>query len=121
MAEVFTRLRPLLDERQRWALAGVTARALGRGGVAKVASVSGMSRKTVSTAVAEVDAGLERSGRVRRRGGGRKKLIDVDPGLLVALDELVEPESRGDPMCRLRWTASRPGTWPTSSRRWDGR
>jgi hypothetical protein len=104
MAEVFSRLRPLLDERQRRVLAGVTARALGRGGVARVASVSGMSRKTVSTAVAEVDAGLERSDRVRRRGGGRKKLIDVDPGLLVALDELVEPESRGDPMCRLRWT-----------------
>jgi hypothetical protein len=58
----------------------------------------------VSTAVAEVDAGLEPSARVRQPGAGRKKLIELDPELLVALDSLVEPESRGDPMCRLRWT-----------------
>lgn len=97
-------MRPLLDERQRRVLAGVTARALGRGGVAHVAVVSGMSRKTVSAAVAEVDAGLVVSARVRRPGAGRKALIEHDPELLVALDSLVEPESRGDPMCRLRWT-----------------
>jgi hypothetical protein len=104
MREVFAKLRPLLDERQRRVLAGLTARALGRGGVAQVAALFGMSRKTVTAAVAEVDAGLELSGRVRRPGAGRKKLIDHDPDLLLALDGLVEPESRGDPMCRLRWT-----------------
>jgi len=104
MEEMFATLRPLLDERQRRALAGVTARALGRGGVRQVAELSGMSRKTVTLAVAEVDAGLEPSARVRRPGAGRKKLVDLDPDLLVALDHLVDPESRGDPMCRLRWT-----------------
>jgi hypothetical protein len=31
-------------------------------------------------------------------------VIDAQPGLLLALDDLVEPESRGDPMCPLRWT-----------------
>jgi hypothetical protein len=104
LAQVFSKMRPMLDERQRRALAGVTARALGRGGVAQVADAAGMSRKTVSTAVAEVDAGLERSARVRRVGAGRKKLRDTDTDLLVALDSLVEPDSRGDPMCALRWT-----------------
>ena len=104
LGEVFFQLRAVLDERQRRALAGVTARALGRGGVAHVAAVSGMSRKTVSAAVAEVDAGLVSGPRVRRAGAGRKRLIEHDPGLLTALDGLVEPESRGDPMCRLRWT-----------------
>ena len=104
LGEVFDKLRPLLDERQRRALAGVTARALGRGGVAQVAAVSGMSRKTVSSAVAEVDAGLVSAARVRRPGAGRKPLVEHDPELLVALDSLVEPQSRGDPMCRLRWT-----------------
>lgn len=104
MQEVYAKLRPLLDERQRRALAGLTARALGRGGVAQVASAFGMSRKTVTAAVVEVDAGLEPEARVRRAGAGRKKLIEHDPDLLVALDALVEPEARGDPMCRLRWT-----------------
>jgi hypothetical protein len=104
LAQVFTKMRPVLDERQRRALAGVTARALGRGGVARVAAAAGMSRKTVTTAVAEVDAGLEASARVRRPGAGRKKLVDTDTDLLVVLDGLVEPDSRGDPMCALRWT-----------------
>jgi DNA-binding phage protein len=53
MQEMFSKMRRVLDERQRRALAGVMARALGRGGVAQVATVSGMSRKTVSAAVAE--------------------------------------------------------------------
>ena len=104
MAELFAKLRPLLDERQRRALAGITARTLGRGGVAAVAKLAGISRKTVTNAVAEVDAGLEPSPRVRRPGAGRKRLLELDPSLLQALDDLVEPESRGDPMCRLRWT-----------------
>jgi hypothetical protein len=42
---------------------------------------------------------------VRRPGGGRKALIDVDPNLLVELDDLVSPDARGDPMSPLRWTS----------------
>lgn len=95
---------PHLDERQRRILAGAQARALGRGGIVAVAEATGMSRSTVQAAVAEIDAGVEVSDRVRRAGGGRPKLIDKDPTLLTDLDDLVEPESRGDPMCPLRWT-----------------
>jgi len=43
--------------------------------------------------------------RVRRPGAGRKKLVDTDPGILQALDDLVEPTARGDPMSPLRWTS----------------
>ena len=64
-----------------------------------------MSRSTVQNAVGEIDAGLEVSERIRPPGAGRKPLIDTDPGLLVALDDLVEPTARGDPMSPLRWTA----------------
>jgi hypothetical protein len=64
-----------------------------------------MSRSTVGNALAELDGGAEPSERVRRPGAGRKQLIDLDPGLLVALDDLVEPTARGDPMSPLRWTA----------------
>jgi len=77
---------------------------LGRGGITAVARVTSMSRSTVQKAVGEVDAGIEVSARIRPPGAGRPKAIDAQPGLLVALDDLVEPESRGDPMCPLRWT-----------------
>jgi hypothetical protein len=48
--------------------------------------------------------GTGQQGRVRREGGGRKRLTETDPGLLEALDGLVEPATRGNPMTRLRWT-----------------
>ena len=43
--------------------------------------------------------------RVRRKGGGRKPLVETDPTLLSDLNTLVEPDARGDPMTALRWTA----------------
>ena len=41
---------------------------------------------------------------MRRPGGGRKPVTEHDPKLLKAMDSLVEPTSRGDPQCPLRWT-----------------
>src|SRR6516165_4961935 len=105
MARKWELLSPHLNERQRRLWAGVEARSLGRGGIAAVSRATGMSRSTVQAAVAEVDAGAEVTERVRRVGAGRKALIDQDPGLLLALDDLVEPTARGDPMSPLRWTA----------------
>jgi hypothetical protein len=55
--------------------------------------------------VCELDEGTEPSGRVRRPGAGRPRLIDKDPDLLLELDDLVSPEARGDPMSPLQWTA----------------
>jgi hypothetical protein len=42
--------------------------------------------------------------RIRAPGAGRKLVEDLDPGLEPALEALVEPEARGDPMSPLRWT-----------------
>src|SRR3954468_16510113 len=102
---MFAAVLPLLDERQRRLLAGAQARALGHGGIGVVARAAGMSRTTVSAAVAAVRAGPAASDRVRRPGAGRPSLTSRDPELLERLDALVEPGSRGDPMCPLRWTS----------------
>ena len=104
LARFFASLLPHLDERQRRLAAGLGARMLGRGGITAVAKATSMSRSTVQKAAGEVDAGVEVSARIRPPGAGRPKAIDAQPGLLVALDDLVEPDSRGDPMCPLRWT-----------------
>lgn len=94
-----------LNERQRRIWAGVEARSFGWGGIAAVSRATGMSRSTVQDAVGELDAGVEVTERVRRPGGGRKPITETDPGLIAALDALVEPTARGDPMSPLRWTA----------------
>ena len=53
----------------------------------------------------EVEDGIEPSERLRAQGGGDRPLTDKQPGLLQALDELVHPDTRGDPMSLLRWTS----------------
>lgn len=100
----FGEVLPHLDERQRRIVTGVAARALGHGGVKAVAVASGLSLSTVQNGAREVDAGIEPSARVRAPGAGRKLAEESMPGLVDALDDLVEPGSRGDPECALRWT-----------------
>jgi Rhodopirellula transposase DDE domain len=101
----FEALLPHLDERAQRLYLGAEARSLGHGGVAAVARAAGVSRVTVTAGAAELEAGKEPLGRVRRPGGGRKRAAAVDPGLVPALLALVEPEERGDPVSPLRWTA----------------
>ena len=99
-------LLPLLDERSRRLVLGAVARAAGEGGVTAVARVAGVSWQTVSDGAAELASGLVAGpGRVRRPGGGRKRLAESDPGLVPALLELVEDSTRGDPQSPLTWTA----------------
>jgi transposase len=110
IAVKFASLAPLLDERTRRRWAAVEARALGRGGIMRVAEATGLSRATIRAGVGELDtpgAGEERearSERIRRPGGGRRTLGEGTPRLLEALERLVEPVTRGDPMSPLRWT-----------------
>jgi transposase len=105
LARFFEVVLPHMNERQRRVVAGATSGMLGRGNKAAVARASGMSRNTVIKAEAEIEAGIEPTGRLRAPGGGDKSLLDSQPGLLEALDELVNPETRGNPMSKLRWTS----------------
>ncbi len=105
LALFFETVQPHLDERQRRIVAGAFAESLGRGGQARVVEAAGLSSNTMWKAVREVRRGVELSERVRRPGGGEKQAIDKQPGLAEALDELVHPETRGNPMSMVRWTS----------------
>ena len=74
------------------------ARAAGRVGVKAVSRITGLARSTIRRGLAELDEIAGTAGaRIRRPGGGRKKLTDTDPTLLSDLKALVEPATRGDP------------------------
>jgi hypothetical protein len=105
LARFFEVVVPHMNELQRRVVAGATAEMLGRGGKTAVAEASGMSRNTVIKAEREVATGVEPSDRLRAVGGGDKLLIDKQPGLLEALDDLVHPATRGNPMSLMRWTS----------------
>jgi hypothetical protein len=106
IGEKFRALAGELNERQRRLWAASEARAAGRGGIAATARATGISVPTIRKGMRELAAGerLE-SGRVRRRGGGRKPITELDPTLLGDLERLVDADRRGDPESLLLWTS----------------
>lgn len=108
LAEKYESLAPLLDERPAAALARCRGAGVGPWGVSAVARATGSSRSTVTAAVKELagpQAGVP-AGRVRRVGAaGRPSVTATDPVLVAALEALVDPATRGDPMSPLRWTS----------------
>ena len=107
--EIRAKYRALLfamDERHRRLWAGTEARVLGHGGIAVVARATRLARNTIVRGLTELAQKQTLSAsRVRRPGAGRKRAIVLAPGLTTALEELVEPVTRGDPESPLRWTS----------------
>jgi len=98
-------LKDELNERQRRLWAASEAISLGYGGITTVALATGISRTTITRGINELQNG-KRLGknRVRRHGAGRKKTTEHQPTLKSALDALVAPTAKGDPMSPLLWT-----------------
>jgi Rhodopirellula transposase DDE domain len=106
-------LRPVLDEKVRRRWAACEAMAIGWGGITVVAEATGLSRPTIRAGLAEVrggasdaeeDPAAERQ-RLRQVGGGRRRVTESDPGLLKALQALLEASTRGEPQSPLLWTS----------------
>jgi len=105
----FEALNPVMDERSRRHWAAVEASDLGWGGVSAVSRATKLSRTTITAGVRELkdrgeNPGERTSSRIRRSGGGRKQITQSDPGIMGALERLVDPVTRGDPQSPLRWT-----------------
>lgn len=107
--EEFKDISYSLDERRirLWCAAKARTynRVYGRGGVMAVHKATKVSRPRIYYGLKEIqrEGTLERE-RVRKPGGGRKKLTEQQVGILKDLERLVEPLTRGDPESPLRWT-----------------
>ena len=109
IAEKYEALCGVMDEQMRRLWSATEARALGYGGVSTVARAVGLTRPTITAGMKELGearqlAPMAPKHRVRREGAGRPRVTDIDAGLRPALEELVEPATRGHPMSPLRWT-----------------
>ena len=101
----YAALSELLNERARRRWAATESVAIGHGGDALVSSATGLARATIRKGRIELEVGDDlEPGKVRRSGAGRPRLGDKQPGLLKALEALVDPITRGDPTSTLRWT-----------------
>jgi transposase len=112
LADKYAAVASTLTERGRRLWAAAEARSLGRGGIKQVADVTGLSRRTVERGIQELQAPVTRGQKPalpaqasRRPGAGRKRLVVKHPKLLVDLNELVDPATRGHPQSALRWCA----------------
>src|SRR5574341_301886 len=98
-------LSTLNEAQARWYVAR-EAICRGRGGLKTMHSITGMSRPTILKGIRELRQQklLDVTERIRRPGGGRKRLEDSDPRFARALEKLMDENTAGDPMSLLRWT-----------------
>ena len=104
LVEKYAAVSSALDERGRRLWAAAESRAIGYGGDSVVSAATGLARQTIRKGRAEIERGEKATGRIRRKGAGRPRLEDKQLGLADALERLVDPVTRGDPMSLLRWT-----------------
>ena len=104
-------LEGVLDERQRRLYAAAEAKVLGHGGAKRVWNATGVARGSILAGLKELEQVRQEQQeptneqrRIRRPGAGRKTLLEQDPTIRIALEQLVEPMTVGDPETPLRWT-----------------
>ena len=108
LKEKYETLLPLLNEKQTRLVLAADAKSMGRGGLSKVAKLSGVSRVTLNAGLQDLvlqkpDSSLGK--RSRKIGGGRKRATEKDSSLLQVIENIVSPHTMGDPMKPLCWTS----------------
>lgn len=103
--EKYQMLAPALNERTLRLFAAAEARSLGWGGISLVSRTLEISRDRISRGIKELESEKKlHPDRIRRKGGGRKKLLESDRTLKDDIESLISPYTRGDPESSLRWT-----------------
>ena len=110
LQEKFKLLLPHLNEQAARLYLGSEAQILGRGGKQRVAKLAGVSRVRIDKGIAELTAEKvvkedSPSQKIRKAGGGRKQHKESQAGLIEALESIVNPHTRGDPMKVLLWSS----------------
>ena len=103
--ERYDRISDTMNELSRRLWACNECLSIGHGGIGIVSMATGMARNTVVNGRNEVIAGKKLKGRIRDKGAGRKRTVEINPGLKEKLQEIVAPFTRGDPMSSLLWTS----------------
>jgi len=85
---------------------GLWAIELGWGGISKVNKLTGKSMDTIRKGIREIKSGsnIKKEGRLRKKGGGRKKIAEKNPEVEKEIENILEENTAGDPMSKLRWT-----------------
>ena len=97
-------MMPKLNEKQLRQYLGSEAEALGRGGIAIIIRISGVSRNTIKTGIRENNSTEESTERIRRIGGGRKSISVKYPDISKEIEKIVSDTTFGNPENPLTYT-----------------
>ena len=71
-----------------------------------MSKITGVSRPTIYRGIKDLNETKgkkkDSTSRVRKKGGGRKKIVDKFPGIVDEIEKIMEPCVRGDPESPLR-------------------
>lgn len=98
----------ILDEKQRRLVLAAEAKSLGYGGIKLISELSGVSRRTITRGIKEIeneDKNVFNTERCRKKGGGRKTIEETQPGIKKAIEQILEAHTKGDPETPLIWTS----------------
>lgn len=105
----YEEILPILNEKQTRFILAAEAKSMGRGGLSKVSTLSGISRVTLNIGIKELASitseDAVKNERVRKQGGGRKKETDKNSEIEKVVEQIVNPHTMGDPMKALLWTS----------------
>jgi len=101
-------IKSCLTEKGKRLWAAAEALPYGHGGILLVNKATRISTNTIRRGIKEIkfskELDEEMESRIRKKGGGRKKILKNQNNVIKDLEELVEPTSRGDPESHLKWT-----------------
>jgi transposase len=97
-------MMPILNEKQLRQYLGSEAEAIGRGGIAIIAKISGRSRNTIAAGIKENRRGENRTDRIRKAGGGRKSIKEKYPDIMKEIEQIVSDTTFGNPGNPLSYT-----------------
>jgi hypothetical protein len=100
----FQQLSFCLNEKSKRLWAATEANSIGRGGIQIVHAATGIDYKTIRKGILELTTHSD-DDRIRKSGGGRKKIKDTNRDILQDLERLIDPITRGDPESALLWTS----------------
>jgi hypothetical protein len=84
----------------------IWAMELGWGGISKVNKSTGKSVNTIRKGIREIKykINIKKLGRLRKEGGGRKKISEKNPEVKKDIENILEENTAGNPMNYLKWT-----------------
>ena len=104
IADRIMMMLPILDEKQKRLYLAKEAMGIGYGGTSAVSKLTGMSRTTIIEGIKEINNGIELTDRIRKKGGGRKKITKKSPEIIEIIKKIVDEETFGNPEKTLLYT-----------------